>query len=801
MRQALAAWTIRNRGLFVLLSLGVTALFAVGITRIDVATIFSDLLPSNHEFVRTFKQHPNFGNPLTIKLMVKRLDGDIYSPETLQKVWDLTQAIDLAPGVDHDQVVSITTEKARFSEATPYGIESMPLMGGHAPRSPEELEAFRRNVLKAPNVRRFLISEDETATQIRATFIEHKLDYGETFEYVQRLVEGARDERHEIYAAGQPMLTGWVYRYESEMVGIFAVTVLAMFLALAGYMRNFAGVVTPVVVSAVSAVWGFGFVGWIGDNVEPLVLVVPLLLVARSFSHAVQLTERYYEILYEVGDKKQAAQHALGVMMAPGVLGIVTDATGLFLIGVAPIPMMEKFALFCGFWALSLIPTNVFLSPVLLSYLPTPRNVDRIVSASRRSWDHRVVVGLLEKLGGMSHGPRARWTAAVVLVVALGAGAAMTRLQVGNLVEGSSLLWSDSEYNVAVRALNSHFPGMNTLEIIFEGERGRSMRRSEPIHGMLRIERRVESGESPPSAALSFADYLPEAARLYNGGNPKWLPLDPSDRAIQGATSALLFGSSTKNYSHVVDYELRHGTVSLWFKDKKAGTLESALAMARDAVRSIGAEHEGFRVRLASGTIALQKAINETVDRYQWIILGLLIGVILLTCSYAYRSGIAGLLLLVPVNLSNVLLASCMVGLGIGLDVNTLPVASIGIGVGIDYGIYLLSRICEEYRDHGDYARAIDAAVSTTGKAIFFTATIVLVGILPWYFLSSLKFLADMGLLLVLIMLINMAIALVVVPLLVYIGRPKFVARDHRVLSESTHPGGKGLATGMVQEG
>ena len=61
-----------------------------------------------------------------------------------------------------------------------------------------------------------------------------------------------------------------------------------------------------------------------------------------------------------------------------------------------------------------------------------------------------------------------------------------------------------------------------------------------------------------------------------------------------------------------------------------------------------------------------------------------------------------------------------------GLDVNTLPIAAIGIGVGIDYGIYLLSRICEEYQGHKDYGAAIYAAVATTGKAIFFTATIVL---------------------------------------------------------------------------
>ena len=80
-------------------------------------------------------------------------------------------------------------------------------------------------------------------------------------------------------------------------------------------------------------------------------------------------------------------------------------------------------------------------------------------------------------------------------------------------------------------------------------------------------------------------------------------------------------------------------------------------------------------------------------------------------------------------------------------------------------------------------------AVATTGKAIFFTATIVLLSILPWYFLSGLKFLADMGLLLVIIMLINMLVALIVLPLLVYLFKPGFIDREHLILSESIDAG------------
>ena len=105
-------------------------------------------------------------------------DGDIYNPETLAKIWNLSRDIDLAPAVDHDQILSIASEKARFAEATPFGIDSKPLMGDAPPSTPEEIAEFKRRVDKAPNVQAFLISQDETATMITATFIERLLDFG-----------------------------------------------------------------------------------------------------------------------------------------------------------------------------------------------------------------------------------------------------------------------------------------------------------------------------------------------------------------------------------------------------------------------------------------------------------------------------------------------------------------------------------------------------------------------------------------------------------------------------------------------
>jgi len=799
LRFRMARWVMAHRALTAMVFALITAFFAVGLFKVELRTIFSDLLPKDDPFVKVFKDHGNFGNPLTVTIMVKRKDvpsaadaenhATIYNADTLAKVWQLTRDIDLAPGVDHDQILSIATEKARYAEATPSGIDVRPLMEDHVPATPEEISEFRSRVDRAPSARTFLISGDASATLINATFIEQRLDYGAVFKYVQGIVEKARDDKHEVYMAGQPALTGWIYQFESQMLWIACITIGLLILCLLLYMRNVVGVVTPIVTSAVAAVWGFGFVGWLKSPIEPLLMVVPLLLVARSFSHCVQFTERYYEIYAHVKDRVKAAEITMGVMMAPSVLGIFTDIVGIFLIAVAPIPAMERFALFCGFWAIWLIPTGVVLISLLLSALPAPKNVDRLIGKGKSGGVDRGFQALLRGLAKLSYGKTARVTTAIAVLLAVVATYTFFQIKIGNPVEGSNLLWPVAEYNRGVSTINANFPGVNTLEIVFEAKDQKDPNRvtgqADTVLTMLRLQSLIEKDSNPPRATLSFGDYLMEANRLFAGGNPKWLPLDANDRSTAAAAGAVMVGSSPKAYSNVIDFEQENGTVSLWYKDNRQDTVDAALAATKRAIDEVGADHKTFRIRLGTGTIALQQAMNHVVERYHWVILGLLNLVILLGCSFAYRSFVAGLILLIPVNVANFILGAGMHLIGIGLDINSLLVACVGVGVGIDYGIYLLSRICEEYQAHtGDWGRTITAALTTTGKAIMFTATIMVIGILPWYFMSSLKFMADMGLLLVLTMLINMVLALVLLPLLVFLVKPKFVGRKDLFVGE-----------------
>jgi len=112
------------------------------------------------------------------------------------------------------------------------------------------------------------------------------------------------------------------------------------------------------------------------------------------------------------------------------------------------------------------------------------------------------------------------------------------------------------------------------------------------------------------------------------------------------------------------------------------------------------------------------------------------------------------------------------------LTTNTFPVASVGIGLGVDYGIYYLGRLAEEKKKGLTISEAVFQGLITNGKSIIQIATTITIGLLLWVF-SALKFQAEMGLLLAVVLMLNMFGALLLVPSLICIIKPKFLDKIH----------------------
>jgi len=272
----------------------------------------------------------------------------------------------------------------------------------------------------------------------------------------------------------------------------------------------------------------------------------------------------------------------------------------------------------------------------------------------------------------------------------------------------------------------------------------------------------------------SVAAFLPSVISAMHAGDPKW-ELIPQDRRDAGFFLGMIFSSSEPgDLSRFVTQDASKATVTLYLRDHRGETLRTVVSRAKEFIKEHPMEEAEFH--LASGYGGLLAAVNEVITESEIKVTGMAFLIVLLFCGLAFRSVLAGFLFLVPLALSNYVTYAMMGALEIGLDVNALPVVSLGVGLGVDYGLYVVSRIVEEYELKPDMAHAIRRSITTAGKAVLFTATTMVAGIVFWAW-SFLKFQADMGILLAVWMCISMLGGLILLPTLIYLIKPKFVTK------------------------
>lgn len=767
---AVTDFTMRHR--FAILSVGltITLVFAAFIPRLRIFTNFIELFPRQHPYVRVYEQfRDRFGGANIISIMVRAKQGDIYNPATLTKIARITDLLDKAPGVMHEQVTSLAHRRVREMRISEEGHLAAPQILGEIPSTPEGLAELRRSVHRNKEVYGKLVSRDDTSALIMADFIQEQLDYARLFGYLQTKVKHAEeDAAHEIYVTGQPMLFGWLYFHLQELKYIFGGTAAVFVGLMILYFRRFEGVALPVITGVLSAIWGLGFVGMLGFNLDPLVLVVPLLVTARSVSHAVQMAERYYELYQEYGDQRQAAAGCMRHLFIPGAVGILTDAAGLYSISVARIPLIQKLAYFSAFWSLSIIYNAAILHPILLTLMPRPRRREHyVVPFIYKTLD------LLSRAG--SHRTVSVLTVGGSLVLLLVFGYWGTQLGVGDPEPGTPLLWPNSEFNVATRQINRQFRYTEPLVVIFHGKDPDNVKEPEVLHTMEAMGRYMEAGGA---AGESFGIYkiIRAVNQIYRNGDPKFAGIPPTRR--EAAANIFYFRAGAADPGVTDPYlslDEVDANLTVFYPDHTGDTLRSALRRAKEFAAANPLDRFGVEYKLAGGLIGILAAVNEEVEVSSWLNLGVVFVMIFLLVLVGYRSPVAAGLLSYCLALASGFSLAYMYWQGIGLNVNTLPVQAIGVGLGVDYGIYILDRIKEEFRVHRDLQVAIRRAVTTTGLAVSFTATTLVASIIFWVFFSSVRFQADMAVLLSILMVVNMLTSLTLVPALVFLIRPHFV--------------------------
>src|SRR5207249_19294 len=350
-------------------------LAAFMVARMHIFTNFFDLYPPGHPYIKLYTQYRSmFGTANTLLLVVEVNNGTIFDdPETVQKVERITLALlhDI-PGVNGDQVLSITHPKVKTTLTAGSGIKVVPLMYPRVPDSKEDLDFLKLKVYTTEGVKGPFVSEDDKATLIVAGFWEEYFDLPTMWKKIQEIVAQESDENTKIYVTGPPILYAYFLEIMPKMVNVLAASIVMILLILWMEFRSWQGVVLPAFSGTLSAIWGLGFGGLWGLNLDPLVLVIPLLISARAHSHSVQSMERYHEEYHRLRNKNEAIVKSYTEIYAPAMVSLLADGLAILTLLVARIPIIQKLAILCSFWIISIFVSVVTLHPIILSFTPPP---------------------------------------------------------------------------------------------------------------------------------------------------------------------------------------------------------------------------------------------------------------------------------------------------------------------------------------------------------------------------------------------------------------------------------------------
>ena len=787
MDKAIVGLIMRFRKTTLFILLAITAVFGYGILKMDFYTQFMDLFPKNHPYVKIHKQYMEyFGGANVATLVLEVKEGDIYNKETLDKIVRIQEAVERITGVNPFQIFSLASRRVQRSEAIAGGISMTPIMK-NVPANNREMFNLKARVFSSDAFGKW-VSTDLKALRLQATFIEGRIDYSGLFDEFMKIRKEEEDGKHSIYLAGEPILYGWVYSYIPNMTVLFSISIVILSLLLLFFCGRQPAWWIPLLSAVLSSIWGLGMSGFLGYQFDPLIIVVPFLLTARAMSHGVQWLNRFGAEFRRLGDVREAA-HVTGVQLFnPCIIGVVTDACGVLIVALIPIPILQHLSILGFFWGMSVIFTVSLFNPVFVSFLP-------LKPGSYKENPHWAFLtnfmGGLAKYSITKNGKITLIISSIIILIAGIIG--FTKVPIGDANPGSPVLWPDSYYNQSVDKINNRFLGMEQMYILVRKSvqapgtanpiNVNTAKAMENLQNYLVKRGRIASGQSAAGLIASMNS-------LVHGSDPKFNLIPDDNRTLGGLLYVAGQSAALGDMDKYWDPQLNAANLLLFLRDHKGSTLKGVIEDTKDWIADpgnivMGMGTEGQPVQFvyfepAGGLGGILAAAIELIEKANHFLVGGILLFTFLCCAVVYRSLFAGFIFVLSLVLANFTSFAYMSWKEIGLNINTVPVVSLGVGLGVDYGLYIVSRIKELIVAGASWEKGIIDGVSSTGRAVFYQAVMMSASVFFWWF-SPLRFQAEMGFLLAILMMVNMFVGVLLLPALIHIFKPKFISRDIQV--------------------
>ncbi len=740
---------IKYRSYIIIASIAITVLAAFMLPRLEINPNLDDYVPDHLENKAYLKElNSIFGSTEMILVMLR--SEDVVNAATLERLRVLKNDLSQVEGI--------------YSCITPFDAKEISYEDGFMLMEPllveESLGALDYNSLKGriavnPMASRFF-SKDFSLVSIILTKNTDTPD--SVIEEIQAVID-QHPGSEEVLIGGLPYILYSISgNIKSDMRVLVPLALLLMVGMLYFFFREWKGVYMPFIVVAMSIVISFGVMALLGWQISLISILMPIMLIAIANDYGIHLIARYQELARRAEPMSMIAmckQIYVDLKRPIVITGLTTIGGVLGLLTHSMIPAAQLGVLTSVGIGVALILSIWFL-PAMLSYAKLPK-ASVIARQKKTSWTDR---WLNRFSRWISYHPRL--IVAITVVIAVVGTLGVFLIRVDTNIEGYFL--GKSEVRRSTDIINNQFGGAQFISILFEGDvfLPEILRRMEGYEEEIRNEPAVGMVNSPVTLIKELSKGFYHAHE--EGYNQ--IP-ETADEAYQ-FIEVFAMGGNEEAVEQFMDYDYEHARILISLKDGSNSAGKELLNKLKEMTR------DDPNVLFITGSGLTKIELADMVVRGQVNSLVFAMVVIFILISVIFRSPKAGILSSLPLSIAIIVLFGLMGILGISLDIATALLSSIMIGVGIDYTIHFLWRFKIERAKGLDHKEAATETLCTAGRGIFFNAVSVIIGFLALSF-SNFAPMRYFSALIVLSITICLISALVLVPAIVVLTKPRFL--------------------------
>lgn len=661
-------------------------------------------------------------NDLLFVDLYDRQGGDIFTPEGLAQLQEVSRFVEALPGIRPGSVRSLDTHEDIL--ASDMGFDVTPFLEP-MPESLPQAQAVRERVRAFPLYDGLLISKDGTRAGIVADF-EDSADVLTLFATIQELrAKLEREGRFGIEASGPPIVTGTLNVYmNQDALRLDPVSALLTSILLFIALRTLAGVMLPLAVMLPSVAVAFASMPLFDFHFTPFSNAVPVVILATSIADAVHFLSNYFDrrLQFPQLSAREAVEQTFAEIWRPILITSVTTAAGfLMLIQGSPMIPVDQFGITVAIGVMAAMLFSLTALPaaiVLFDAQPSPAFA-RLYAArggdGPSAWDRAVTLLLGRVVDN-------RAVAALFLLLLVGLGYAGSRLLHADY-EPVTFFPEQSDVYQDFYSVRENYVGANFIEVDINRGVVDGIYEPDFLNRLAELQERIEEWEQV-GGTLSIADYLKKMYQALNADDPAFYRI--ADSADANAQLFLLYDLSgdPRRFDEVADGARQRANLRIFLRIGNYANsgefvhwLEQELADTfPDASVTIGGE--------AYVIHNWMEGISEEV-RLSILLTAL---VMYLIGSLFLRSLVGGALLLLPIVAGVVLTYAFIGATGVPVGLGTSSFAAIAIGVGIDFAIHYLWRYRDQRRAGLDHLEATRHVMEGVGKTILFNGVIVIVG-------------------------------------------------------------------------